>query len=159
MAKTKRASTRRRFLQNSGTVLAGGVGVSLADVLRLRAGETNSGSSTPPDTAVIQVWLGGGPSQFETFDPKPDASAEIRGPYNSPIATRHPGVLFCEMLPRTAQVVDRAAIIRSVTHSTNGHFVAAHWCSTGYAGENNRLKTDMVPRPRRLPKIIKTDRL
>lgn len=135
-------ASRRRFLQDAGSVLAGGAGLSLADIVRLRAAEpleqgTSAQSPIPSDTAVIQVWLGGGPSQFETFDPKPLASEEIRGPYGSPIATKHPGILFCEKLPRTAQVVDRAAIIRSVTHSTNGHFVAAHWCSTGYMGENN----------------------
>ncbi|MBP88391.1 MAG: hypothetical protein CMJ64_17030 [Planctomycetaceae bacterium] len=123
--------TRRRFLKSS--LLAGGAGLSLADVLRLRAENADAAS----DTAVIQVWLGGGPSQFETFDPKPDTPEEIRGPY-SPIATKWPGVLFCEKLPKTAQVVDRAAIIRTVTHTTNGHFVGAHWCSTGYIGENNR---------------------
>jgi hypothetical protein len=125
-------ATRRQFLQS--TLAAGGAGLALSDVLRLRASQPLAESR---DTAVIQVWLGGGPSQFETFDPKPLAPAEIRGPYDSPIATRLPGIRFCQMLPRTAQVVDRAAIIRSVTHSTNGHFVAAHWCSTGYMGENN----------------------
>jgi hypothetical protein len=116
-------------------LIAGGAGLSLADVLRLRA--ENADPAVPSDdTAIIQIWLGGGPSQFETFDPKPEAAEEIRGPYNS-IATKLPGIRFCETLPRTAQVLDRAAIIRTVTHSTNGHFVAAHWCSTGYAGENN----------------------
>ncbi len=126
-------ATRRRFLKS--TLVAGGAGLSLPDVLRLRAENVNEAASGD-DTAVIQIWLGGGPSQFETFDPKPEAAVEIRGPYDS-IATKFPGVRFCETLPKTAQVVDRAAIIRSVTHSTNGHFVAAHWCSTGYAGENN----------------------
>ena len=73
------------------------------------------------------------PSQFETFDPKPAAPAEIRGPYAS-INTKLPGVRFCEKLPLTAQVADRAAIIRTVSHATNGHFVGCHWCSTGYPG-------------------------
>ena len=126
--------TRRHFLKSS--LLAGGAGLSLADVMRLRA--ANVEQPTDSDTAVIQVWLGGGPSQFETFDPKPNASEEIRGPYNSPIATKWPGILFCEKLPMTSQIVDKTAIIRSVTHTTNGHFVGAHWLSTGYIGENNR---------------------
>jgi hypothetical protein len=111
--------------------------VTFGDVLRFRA-EAASGTGKKPDTAVIQIWLGGGPSQFETFDPKPQAPAEIRGPYSS-IATKLPGVLFCEKMPRTAQVVDRAAIIRTVSHTTNGHFVGAHWCSTGYPGNAERV--------------------
>ena len=117
--------------------------MSLGDVLRLRAqadgakrdaSQTSSSEQAAPDTSVIQVWLGGGPSQFETFDPKPDAPAEFRGPYSS-IPTKLPGIRFCEMLPHVAQVADRAAIIRTVTHTTNGHFVGAHWCSTGYPGD------------------------
>ena len=121
---------RRSFLQ--GALATGGMGLSLANVLRLQAASTDASA----DTAVIQVWLGGGPSQFETFDPKPEAPEEIRGPYRS-IATPWPGVRFCEMLPKTASVANRAAIIRTVKHATNGHFVGAHWCSTGYIGENN----------------------
>jgi hypothetical protein len=120
------------------SLTAGGAGLTLADVLRLQAtaNETSHGT-TESDTAVIQIWLGGGPSQFETFDPKPNAPLEYRGPY-SPIQTKFPGVSFCEMLPMTARVIDRAAIIRSVAHTTNGHFVAAHWLSTGYIGSNNK---------------------
>ena len=122
--------SRRQFSQTA--LLAGGTGLSLQQVLQLQA----ANSEPAKDTAVIQVWLGGGHSQFETFDPKPNAPAEIRGPYQA-IPTRLPGISFCEKLPLTAQVIDRAAIIRSITHTTNGHFVAAHWCSTGYAGTNN----------------------
>jgi hypothetical protein len=126
--------SRRRFLQSS--LVAGGAGLALGDVLRLKAAAAN-GAEPRSDTAVIQVWLGGGPSQFETFDPKPTAPSEFRGPYSA-ISTRLPGVSFCEMMPRTALVVDRASIIRSVTHTTNGHFVGAHWCATGYPGNTGR---------------------
>jgi hypothetical protein len=121
---------RRRFVQ--GTLLAGGLGLSLADILRLQAAQPERGRR---DTAVIQVWLGGGPSQFETFDPKPAAPAEIRGPYQ-PIRTRLPGVLFCEKLPRLAVIAQRLAILRTVTHTNNDHMSAALWCSTGYPGMN-----------------------
>ncbi|MSQ97558.1 MAG: DUF1501 domain-containing protein [Gemmataceae bacterium] len=124
--------TRRRFMQS--TLLAGGLGFGLGDFLRLRAQATQPGRSQP-DTAVIQIWLGGGPSQFETFDPKPDAEVEFRGPYQ-PIRTRLPGVLFCEKLPRLAALADRAAIIRSVTHTTYDHMTGALWCSTGYPTTN-----------------------
>src|SRR5687767_10347937 len=60
--------SRRRFL--SASLLAGGAGLALPDVLRLRALAADQGKAVA-DTAVIQIWLGGGPSQFETFDPKP----------------------------------------------------------------------------------------
>ena len=124
-------TTRRRFLQS--TVSAGGLGLSLDGILQAQA----SDASVDKDTAVIQVWLGGGPSQFETFDPKAEAPIEIRGPYGT-IPTLHSGVQFCETMPLTSQVVDHAAIIRSISHGENGHFVAAHWLSTGYRGMNNQ---------------------
>lgn len=128
---------RRSFLR--GSLLAGGTGLSLPDLLRLQAVARDSeNKNLDPKTAVIQIWLGGGPSQFETFDPKPDAPVEIRGPYGS-IQTKFPGVLFCEKMPLTSQVIDRTAIIRSVTHATNGHFVGAHWCSTGYPGDTGQV--------------------
>ena len=126
-----RKSHRRQFLKTA--VTAGGLGISLEQVAR---GKEASGNLTK-DTAVIQIWLGGGPSQFETFDPKPDAPVEIRGPYGT-IPTLHSGVRFCETMPRTSQVVDRAAVVRSISHGENGHFVAAHWLSTGYRGTNNQ---------------------
>lgn len=129
-------TNRRRFLDAS--LLAGGAGLSLASLMRLRAAAAgDSTGSAVDDTAVIQIWLGGGPSQFETFDPKPEAPVEFRGPYQA-ISTKLPGVLACEKLPRTAQVLDRAAVIRTVSHSTNGHFVGAHWLSSGYPGTSNR---------------------
>lgn len=129
------ASTpRRRFLQAS--LLAGGAGLSLADILRQQAFAESTGGTTA-DTSVIQIWLGGGPSQFETLDPKPDAPVEIRGPYSA-IQTKLPGILCCEKLPRTAMVLDRAAVIRTVRHATNDHFGGAHWCSTGYPSEVSR---------------------
>ena len=124
-------STRRTFLQSA--VMAGGLRLNLDQVVQAREATGNANK----DTAVIQVWLGGGPSQFETFDPKPDSPIEIRGPYGT-IPTLHSGIRFCETMPRTAKVVDRAAILRSIAHGENGHFVAAHWLSTGYRGMNNQ---------------------
>ena len=123
--------TRRQFLD--GTLSTGTAGLALPELLRLRAASADSSHKIDSDTAVIQIWLGGGHSQFETFDPKPEAPVEYRGPYGV-IPTRHAGISFCEKLPRTAQVIDQAALIRSITHTTNGHYVAAHWLSTGYPG-------------------------
>src|SRR5215471_9832678 len=87
-----RIGSRRWFLQ---TGLAGLAGLSLPDLLRRRA----SGATKNADRkAVILVWLSGGPSQLDTWDPKPDAPAEVRGPFNS-ITTKIPGVRFSEHLP------------------------------------------------------------
>ena len=99
-------------------------------MLRLRAA---SGDEACKDASVIHVWLGGGPSQFETFDPKPDAPSGIRSPYST-IPTKYPGVLFCDTVPKISKVLDRAAIIRSVTHNQNGHGFATKWLVTGYGG-------------------------
>ena len=85
--------TRRQVIQAG---LLGLAGLSLPDVLRLRALSAASASSRP-DTAVIYVMLGGGASQFETYDPKPSAPAEIRGEFSA-ISTNVPGVQFCELI-------------------------------------------------------------
>jgi hypothetical protein len=124
--------SRRGFLRSS--LLAGGAGWTLPQLCEARDASSNDGG---PDTAVIQIWLGGGPSQFETFDPKPHAPVEFRGPYGA-IQSVHPGVLACETMPRTAQVLKQAALIRTISHTTNGHFVGAHWLSCGVPGTQNK---------------------
>ena len=123
---------RRDFLTSS--IMAGGAGLTLPQLCAARDASANIDHQ---DTAVIQIWLGGGPSQFETFDPKPHAPAEFRGPYNA-IQSVHPGVLACETMPRTAKVLKQAALIRTVSHAANGHFVGAHWLSCGVPGTNNK---------------------
>ena len=82
-----RVGSRRWFLQ---TGVAGLAGLSLADVLRARA--VSAEAAKRDDRSVILFWLSGGPSHLDMWDPKPDAPAEIRGPFGS-IATNMPGVL------------------------------------------------------------------
>lgn len=105
---------RREFLR---AALAGFASLSLPALLRLRA-EANEESSEP--TAIILVWLRGGASHLETFDPKPLAAGEIRGPYGA-IRTNVPGIEICELLPRLATVADRYTLLRSVSHTGGGH--------------------------------------
>ena len=119
--------SRRRFL--SASLCAGGAGLGLGDLLRLRSLAADQGRVIP-DTSIIQVWLGGGPSQFETFDPKPLAPVEIRGPYRA-IPSKLPGALMCEMMPLTAGVLDKTAIIKSFTHPYDDHFGVMRWCLEG----------------------------
>ena len=113
--------------------MLGMAGLSLADLLRLRAAAAEQGRR-PKETAVIQVFLEGGPSHIDTFDPKPDAPAEFRGEFR-PIAGNVPGIEVCEHLPRMARVLDKVAILRSVHHSSADHGVGTHWVMTGFPGE------------------------
>ncbi|MBI3863379.1 MAG: DUF1501 domain-containing protein [Planctomycetia bacterium] len=103
-----RVGSRRWFLQ---TGLAGVAGLSLPGVLRCQAKET--ARSTADFKSVIIFWLSGGISHLDTWDPKPDAPIETRGPFDS-IPTVVPGLRFCEHLPLQASIADRLAVIRSV---------------------------------------------
>src|SRR6516162_6246979 len=103
-----RVGSRRWFLQAG---LAGIAGLTMPDLLRCRAQLPAAAAASRK--AVILIWLSGGPSQLDTWDPKPDAPVEIRGPFGS-IATRVPGVRVCEHLPLQARIIDQLALIRSV---------------------------------------------
>ncbi len=119
--------TRRSFVQ-AGLLGLGGLG--LADFFRLRAGAQQPRQGA---TAVILFWLSGGPGHMETWDPKPDAPAEYRGPLGS-VATNIPGVRFGELLPRQAALMDRLAIVRMVNHGFGDHTKSNHWMLTGFEG-------------------------
>lgn len=71
-------------------------------------------------TSVILFWMWGGPSQIETFDPKPNAPSEYRGPFR-PIATSVPGIEICELFPQLAKIADRYSLIRSLHHEMASH--------------------------------------
>ena len=94
--------------------------MSLATLLRQRA---EAGETLPKDTAVIFLFLHGGPSQLETYDLKPNAPTEIRGPC-MPISTNVQGLSLCELLPMHSRMANRFSIIRSCTHGDGGHFEA-----------------------------------
>lgn len=111
--------TRRELLEVGGLSL---LGLTLADQLQAdelqRAKPQTSKQSS--QTSCIFIFLEGGPSQFETFDPKPNAIDDVRGPYGN-IATNVPGIQICELLPLLAERMDRYALIRSLTGFTGGH--------------------------------------
>lgn len=129
--------TRRQLFQRGGCALAY---LTLTDILRLRAVESDAPTR---QTAVIFITLGGGPSQFETYDPKPNAPVEYRGGFNS-IPTNIAGVRFCELLPQQAAIMDQLAVIRSVHHEQASH-IAEHIVETGYDLRNpaNSLTGEM----------------
>ena len=134
--------SRRKWLQ-VGAIPS--LGIGLAQLLasshsgfaapRSRGGESTFGRAKN----VIYLYLSGGPSQYETFDPKPNAPAEIRGSFR-PIATSVPGLDFCELLPRTAKIADRLAVVRSFATDDNNHESGGYWVNTGhkYVGPNMR---------------------
>ena len=115
-----RGSHPRRTILKAG--LGGFASLSLADVLRLQ-NQSLARESRPvrsERTAVILVWLRGGASHLETFDPKPRATSEFRGPF-SPIETNVPGIQICELLPRLSTIADKYSILRSIAHNGGGH--------------------------------------
>jgi Protein of unknown function (DUF1501) len=122
----------RRSLLRAGVL--GFTGLTLPDLLRSRASGNNSRVSGD-DVSVILVWLDGGPPQHETYDPKPDAPPEYRGPIGS-IETKVPGLRISELFPRQAALADHIALIRTMHHDNGDHFAAAHWMLTGYLGSN-----------------------
>src|SRR4051812_34185427 len=120
------SKTRRDCLRlGLGAIFGGG----LIDALRLR------GMASGPDprsraTSCILIWMDGGPSHYETFDPKPDAPAEIRGKFAT-IATNVPGIAFSQHMTRLATVADKLAIVRSIRHDQGNHGAGNHYMMTG----------------------------
>lgn len=130
--------SRRSFLQVG---LAGMGAIGLGDVMRLRA----AASSVPAkDTSLILIWLDGGPSQHDTYDPKPKAPAEYRGIW-SQIPTNVPGIEVTELFPLQAQIADLYSIVRSVHHDTGDHFTGGHWMLTGRGGVSGANNPQQSP--------------
>ncbi len=116
--------SRRQFLRAGA---AGAFGLAQADLLARAAFARDD---SPPARAVIVLWLWGGPSHLDTFDMKPAAPAEYRGPFE-PIATAVPGVHICELLPGLARRARQFALLRSLHHESNDHGVAGTIALTG----------------------------
>jgi uncharacterized protein (DUF1501 family) len=114
---------RRAFLQVGASSV---LGLSLADLLRVRA----NGSNHAKAKAVILLWLWGGPSQLDTFDPKPHATLDYRGPFGT-IPTRISGLRFCELFPQLAKLTDKLAVLRTLTTQSNDHGIAGTIGLTG----------------------------
>jgi uncharacterized protein (DUF1501 family) len=122
---------RREFLR-VGVMALGGM--TLPELLARRA----AAGSQPRDTSVILFWMWGGPSQLETFDMKPLAPSDYRGPL-SPIRTNVPGIEICEYMPLLAQRADKFSLVRSLHHEMSAHNDGSIEVLTG--------KTPRVPDP------------
>jgi len=102
----------------------------LPDLLRSRAARAAQGQTTR-STSVIWLWLGGGPTHIETFDPKMTAPAEFRSTLGA-IKTNVTGIELGGILPEMAKVADKMAFVRSFAHGNSGHGGGTHWVMTGY---------------------------
>ncbi|MBS0267034.1 MAG: DUF1501 domain-containing protein [Planctomycetes bacterium] len=116
--------SRRAFLQAG---LLGIGGLSLADVLR---NEAAAGTGSRPNSVII-LWMRGGPSHIDMWDPKPDAPLEYRGEFGT-IPTSVPGIFLSDMLPQCAQIMSHWSIVRSLNHQDAGHSTGDQICFTGY---------------------------
>jgi hypothetical protein len=120
--------SRREMLKGS---IAAAAGLALS-------GRIAQGVQTPATPvlkakakSVIQIWMWGGPSHIDTFDPKPEAGNDYCGPLNKAIATNVDGIRIGQSLPRLAKLADKYSIIRSMTHGSNGHETASYMTQTG----------------------------
>jgi hypothetical protein len=120
--------TRRAFLQVGASSV---LGLSLADLLGGSGRATTYGTGTA--RSVILLWLWGGPAQLDTWDPKPSAPLDYRGPFSA-IPTRVPGVRIGELFPQIADLANRLSILRSLHTTSNDHGVAGTVGLTGSAG-------------------------
>ncbi len=119
--------SRRSFLRAGALGLGG---LSLDGVLRAQASASDA-SRLSKDAAVIYIELAGGPTHFETYDPKPLAPVEYRGPLST-VATCTSGVHFSELMSEQAKVMNRLAVIRSMHHDSASHQTSSHLTQTGY---------------------------
>src|SRR5262245_46057244 len=110
----------------------GALGFNVPDWLRLQGVQA---ADSPRDATfgraqrILLLYLQGAASQVETWDPKPNAPQEVRGPWGA-IATSSPGTQICEKLPKMSQLVGQVALVRSMTHPYNNH--SNHYTLTGY---------------------------
>lgn len=137
------AATRREVLRlGIGGALGSLTGLASGASLLAAEAATKKPLGFGKAKSVILVFCAGGQSQFETWDPKPEAPAEVRGDFN-PAATAIPGTFVCEKLPQIARIVDRLTIVRSMSHDDLDHGTSNYLTLTG---KRHRSKSDN-PKP------------
>src|ERR1039457_4660958 len=120
-AMSRREAVQRTLLGAAGLVL--GHHLSLSALAAAPAAKAKAKS-------VIQIWMWGGPSHLDTWDPKPEAGNDYCGPRTKPIATNVDGIRICELMPLLAKQADKYAVIRGMTHGNNGHETASYMVQT-----------------------------
>ena len=119
----------RRDLLRVGGLTAFGLG--LGDLFRLQRQAMGANVTAAKAKSCILIWLDGGPSHLETFDPKVDAPSEVRGPFGT-IQTRVPGIHLSELMEQTASHMEDVAVVRSMTSPLGEHNFGTHYLMTGY---------------------------
>jgi Protein of unknown function (DUF1501) len=122
----------RRAFVKAGVL--GSAGLPLSELLRAEARATTSTAGRPP--SVIILWMRGGPSHIDMWDPKPDAPAEYRGEFGVQ-PTNVSGVTLCDLLPMCGRIMDKWSIVRSLYHNDAGHSSGDQICFTGYPSGPN----------------------
>ena len=125
------ASIPRRDFLHIGGLSAFGLGMTDLFGLQAASAAKTSAAKSPKAKSCILIWLDGGPSHLETFDLKPDAPQEVRGPFGA-ISTAVPGIQIGDLLPRTATRMKDVAIVRSMTSPLGEHNFGTHYLLTGY---------------------------
>ncbi len=129
---TRREAVQRTVLGAAGLLLPDWLSFRTLNAAQPEGQKTRRPVAGPGKAkAVIQIWMWGGPSHLDTFDPKPEAGYDYCGPLNKPIETNVPGIRIGELLPLLAKQADKYSIIRSMTHGINGHETASYMVQTG----------------------------
>lgn len=129
---SRREALRWGFLGTAGLALpASLLQNARAAAPHLRATAPQPAAPAPKAKSVIQIWMWGGPSHLDTFDPKPEAGKDYCGPLEKPLATNVDGVRICELLPLLAKQADKFSILRSMSHGVNAHETASYMVQTG----------------------------
>ena len=132
-SETKTKITRRDALRGA---LLGGAGLALTGPQTLLAATP---AARAPAKAVIQIWMWGGPSHLDTFDPKPGAGRDYCGPLDKPIPTNVDGIEIGRLLPLLAKQADKYSLLRAMTHGVNGHETASYITQTGHTPGGKRV--------------------
>ncbi|MDG1808437.1 MAG: DUF1501 domain-containing protein [Pirellulaceae bacterium] len=158
--------TRRNFVRIGGLTA---LGLGMSDFFQLQRAMAANPLSNAKAKSCILIWLDGGASHLDTFDPKPQAPSEVRGPFDS-INTQLTGIRISEHMPETAKMLDKMALIRSVTSPFGVHNFAAQYLMTGYKPTpaleypsiasvvaHLRTQTDVLPSNIAIPNLISRD--
>jgi len=129
---------RRGFLKIGAL---GSAGFGLADLLRH---EAKAGNSAQRDRSVIILWMRGGPSHIDMWDTKPEAPEEYRGEFGT-MSTSVPGIQISDMLPKTAGIMHKWSIVRSLYHTDAGHSSGDQLCFTGYPAAPGKADENVMP--------------
>ena len=129
---------RRSFLK-AGAL--GATGLGLAALLRA---EARAATAPSPRPSVIILWMRGGPSHIDMWDPKPDAPAEYRGEFGV-APTNVPGITLCDLLPMCGRIMDKWSIVRSLYHNDAGHSTGDQICFTGYPADPRSPDENVYP--------------